>query len=35
MALCGEFALEGATDLSKDTVGEDVKHGTVRDYPEP
>ena len=29
MALSGEFALEGAIDLSKDRVGEDVPHGSV------
>ena len=29
MALSGEFALEGAMDLSEDTVGEDVQHGSV------
>jgi len=29
MALSGEFASEGAMDLSKDTVGENVQHGSV------
>jgi len=29
MAPSGEFASEGAMDMSKDTVGEDVQHGRV------
>ena len=29
MAPSGEFASEGVVDLSKDTVGEDVPHGSV------